>query len=456
MSVTNTATSTLAALLSNGGIGTGLNVQELVSQQIQIDSAPLTQLQGEQTTLNSQNSALSSIGADLIALQTAVNNLTDFSGALSAQQATSSDNSILTATADSTALPAVHNIVVQTLASTSAYYTNPATLPATGSTPLTTGGSFTIQAGSKSATITINSTNNTLTGLAAAVNSSAVAGSVTATVVQDSTGARLAIVSNSSGAAGDFTITDTGNSTGLTFTKPVTGANATLTVDGVPISSATNTVTGVLQGVTLNLAGANPGETVSLSIQPNVSQATTAFSQFVTAYNQVISDLNAQTAVDQTTGNTGVLGTDSTLSLIQDELFNAVNTAGNGSIANLGSIGLNLQNDGTIQVDSSTLSNALGSNFSAVQNFFQSPTAGAGQALSSALINLTDPTQGPVALDQQGIANNLNDLSNQISQIDANLAQEQQTLTAKYSAVNVVLQQLPLLQQQISSQLAAL
>jgi flagellar hook-associated protein 2 len=456
MGVTNTATSTLAALLSNGGIGTGLNVQELVSQQLQVDSAPLTQLQNEQTTLNSQNAALSTIGSDLSALQTAVNNLTDFNGALNSQQTTSSDNAILTASADSTAVPTVHNIVVKTLASTSAYYTSPTTLPATGNTSLATGGSFTVQAGSKSATITINTTNNTLAGLATAINNSAVGSAVTATVVQDSTGARLAIVSNTSGAAGDFTITDTGNSTGLSFIKPVTGANATLTVDGVPISSASNTVSGVLQGVVLNLAGANPGETVSLSVQPSTSQATIAINQFVTAYNQVISDLNAQTAVNPTTGNGGVLGTDSTLGLIQDELFNAVNTTGSGSIANLGSIGINLQNDGTIQVDSSTLSNALGSNFSAVQSFFQSTTSGAGQALSSALINLTDPTQGPVALDQQGISNNLNDLSNQISQIDANLAQEQQTLTAKYSAVNVVLQQLPLLQQQISSQLAAL
>ncbi len=86
-------------------------------------------------------------------------------------------------------------------------------------------------------------------------------------MIQDSCGARFAIISKSSGAPDDFTITDTGNSTGLTFTKPVTGTNASLTVDSIPISSATNGVSGVLQGVTLDLAGSNPSETVTLGVK---------------------------------------------------------------------------------------------------------------------------------------------------------------------------------------------
>ncbi len=154
------------------------------------------------------------------------------------------------------------------------------------------------------------------------------------------------------------------------------------------------------------------------------------------------------------TGSAGVLATDSTLNVVQDQLFNAVNYSASGSITSLATLGINLQNDGTLQVDSPTLSNALNSNFTAIQSFFQSTTTGAGQALSSALTNLTDPTQSPVALDQQGITNTQSDLTNQIANINANLAQEQQTLIDKYSNVNAILQTLPVLQQQISSQLA--
>jgi flagellar hook-associated protein 2 len=166
--------------------------------------------------------------------------------------------------------------------------------------------------------------------------------------------------------------------------------------------------------------------------------------------------LNAQTAVNPTTGSTGVLASDSTLGLVQDELFNGFNYSGTGAITSLGTLGLNLQNDGTIQLNTATLTSELNTNFSAVQNFFQSTTTGAGQALTAALSNLTDPTQGPIALDEQGIANTQQDLTSQINDINANLAQEQITLTNKYAAVNVVLQELPVLQQQISSQLASL
>jgi len=449
-------TSAVSTLLSNGGLGTGLNVSQLVSQTIAADSAPLTLLQDQQTTLTAENAALSNISDDLSSLQSAAYNLTNVVGGLSSQQANSSDSTILTATADGSAQQVVHSIVVKSLATTSAYYTNPATSPASGTAPLATGGTFTVTAGTQTASITIDSTNNTLNGLAAAINNSTVGSDVTATVVQDSTGASLAIISNSSGSAGDFNITDTGNSTGLNFTKPVTGANASLTVDGIPISSSTNTITGAVQGVTLDLAGANPGETVTLSVQADDTAATTTISQFVTAYNQVVSDLNAQTAVNLNTGSTGVLASDGTLSLVQDELFNAINYSGSGTISNLGSIGLNLQDDGTIQIDTATLTNALNTNYSAVQSFFQSTTTGAGQALTSALNNLTDPTQGPIALDEQGISATQLDITNQIDTINANLALEQTTLTDKFAAVNVILQQLPVLQQQISSQLASL
>lgn len=454
MGITNTATSALSSLLSNGGLGQGLNVQQLVSQQIQADSGPLTLLESQQTQLGSQTSALNTISADLLTLQGTVQSLSSLTGGLSSAQANSSDSSILTATADPTAQQAVHNIVVSSLATTASYYTNPATLPVSGTTPLATGGSFTIQAGSNSATITIDGSNNTLQGLVAAINNSAVGASVTASVIQDSTGARLAIVSNASGAPGDFTITDAGNSTGLNFTKPVSGVNASLKVDGVPISSATNTVTGVVQGVTLNLTGANPNETVSLTVQPDASTATSAINQFVVAYNQVVTDLNNQFAVNPVSGNAGILSNDSTLSLVQDQLFTAINFSQSGAIANLGSIGLDLQNDGTIQVDSATLANSLQGNFAAVQTFFQSTTTGVGQALTSALSNLTDATAGPIALDLQGISQQQSDLTSQISNIQYNLSIEQQDLVTKYSQVNAVLEQLPVLQQQISQQLA--
>src|SRR5208282_1742706 len=121
-------------------------------------------------------------------------------------------------------------------------------------------------------TVNITSANNTLTQLAASINNQN--DGITASVVQDANGARLALASNTSGAPGDLTVSN--NTTSLNFNKAVTGVNASLTVDGVPISSTTNTVSNVINGVTLSLAAPSPNTPVSLTVAPDTSQATSA------------------------------------------------------------------------------------------------------------------------------------------------------------------------------------
>ena len=149
-------------------------------------------------------------------------------------------------------------------------------------------GSFTLQVGSGAAsTVTIDST-DTLATLAAKVNNLDLG--VSASVVTDANGARLALVAKNSGAASDITVSA---SSGLGFTKAVTGSNASLTVDGVPISSASNIVSGVVPGVSFTLTGAAAGTQASIGISPNTEDAVKATNDFVTAYNKVITELNA-------------------------------------------------------------------------------------------------------------------------------------------------------------------
>ena len=146
---------------------------------------------------------------------------------------------------------------------------------------------------------------------------------VTASVITDASGARLALVANSSGSAANFTVASAG-STDYGFTQAATGVNASLTVDGISISSATNTVTGVIPGVTLSLLSANPGVDVSLGITPDTSQVQSALQQFVTDYNQLVSDLGAQFTFSSSTGSEGVLASDSTVRNLQSQVLAAL------------------------------------------------------------------------------------------------------------------------------------
>jgi flagellar hook-associated protein 2 len=441
---TSAATSSLAT-----SAGAGFNVQSMVQAAIAADSGPLYQMQQEQIDLQGQTAALNQLQTELTAQQTAVQALSDPAGAIYAQTTNSSDPSILTATAANGASSGNHTIVVNSLATTSSAYSSEF---ASSSTLLPTG-SFDVQVGSgTAATITVDSTNNTLSGIASTINNQNLG--VTASVITDANGARLALVSNTSGASGNITISN--DTVGLGFTQTA-GANASLTVDGVPISSGSNMVSGVITGVTLNLLSASPGTNVSLSVAPDNTQITNAINNFVSAYNTLISDVNSQFTVNPATQQAGVLASDSTVGMLQEQLLSMVNTSttGNNGIVNLSALGINMQNDGTLQVDTTTLDQNLSTNIAAVQNFFQnSSNTGFAQSLNTTLTQMADPATGLLSVDLTGIAQTQTDLSSQIADFQSYLNTEQQALTQQYSQVDAVLQQLPLLQSQIAQQLA--
>jgi flagellar hook-associated protein 2 len=414
--------------------------------------AELAVLQGEQSTLSTQQTALTSFATDVQTLQTAAFALTDPAGQLTDVAATSSNSNIVTASATAGTPAGTHSVVVTNLATTSSAYSSAV---ATSSTPIATG-TLSIQVGTGAAsTITVDDTNNTLDGLAQTINNANIG--VSASVVNDANGARLAIVSNTSGAPGNLTITA---STGLpTFTQAVTGVNANLTVDGIPISSTSNTVSGAINGVTLNLASQSPGTAVTLSVGPDVTQQETAINSFVTAYNTVVGDLNAQFSISSTTNAQGPLASDSTIELAQSEILGAASfaTTGNGAINSLGDLGITMNDDGTLSVNSSQLGAALQANSSAVQSFFQASNAGSfGANLSNSLTALADPVTGALTQDANGLAQTQTDLTQQISDFQDQINATQTQLTTEYDQVDATLQELPLLLSQVNSQLSSL
>jgi flagellar capping protein FliD len=152
---------------------------------------------------------------------------------------------------------------------------------------------------------------------------------------------------------------------------------------------------------------------------------------------------------------------------LQSQLLKGITTSitGNNGLVNLQSIGIHVQEDGTLTTaattppDSMNLNDALTNDFSAVQNLFQSTsssTPGVAQALNTALTSLTDPVNGPLNLDMSGINSQVTDLNTQISNFQYQLQQTQAQLTAEYDTINTTLEQLPETLAQINSQLNSL
>ncbi len=438
--------------------GQGIDVSSLVSQILSESSGQLTEWQSEQSTLQSQASDLNVLNSGLTNLATAVTALADPLGALTAQTATSSNTGVLTATAQTSAVAGNHSIVVTNLASAGTAYTEDFTGGANASILPTnaTTGEIDLQIGASTPVpiqITAGS-NDTLTTLASYINGQNLG--VNASVITDANGSRLALVSQTTGTPGALAITS--NNTNLTFDTPTGGLNAALTIDSVPYSSTTNTITGAIPGVTLNLTGSSP-DAVQLAVGPDATQATNAINNFVSAYNQVVSDINTEFTFNSSTNSQGPLAGDASLRQLQSSLLSdaAYSTPGNGGLVNLAALGINTNNDGTLTVDSSQLSSALASNPAAVQNFFQNASqTGFANAFNADLTNLTDPTQGLLNVDLAQNQTEQTNLATNITNFQTQLTAQQTALTAQYAAVNASLQAYPLLLQEMTETLATL
>lgn len=434
------------------GLNQGLNVQQTVQALVAAAEAPEKQLQAEEQSFTNQGSAVTNINNLLSSLQPAVQALQNPVGGLAATAATSSNSNVVTASTTPGAQAGAHTVTVTSLATTSAYDTNPL---ATGDTAFGTG-QFSLQVGSGTpVVVTVNSSNDTLNSLATYINSQNYG--VTASVITDANGARLGLVSNTSGTPGNLTIS--GNSTGLTFNQTVTGANSSITVDGVPLNTTSNTVTGAIPDVTLSLTGSSASP-ATVTVGADATQASAAVNNFISAYNAVIQAINTQFTYTPGASSQPPLFSDGVLQQVQQTLYNDVNYAitGNNGYNGLASLGITLQSDGTLQADSGTLANAISSNPAAVQNLFQQSTGANGFAINfgNDLMNLTNPASGPLYLDLQGINQNQQGLQNQINQFQANINQEAALWTQQYAQVNSLLQTLPLQLEQLNAELGNL
>jgi flagellar hook-associated protein 2 len=425
--------------------GAGFDVASTVTSILGIQQAIETPWKTQLSGLQAQDAVFTSLGTDLSTLTTSIQSLSDATGVLAEKQGSSSDTNVLTLTsADPTATAGSHTVVVGHLASTASEYSGPVADPTA-----VLSGSLTI-AGT---TIAIGSSNNTLATLSAAINSDALG--VTASVITDTNGSRLSLVSGSSGSAGQaiitgiqdhlsYTTATNSTPTAIGFTTGQSGVNASLTVDGLSISSASNTVTGAIPGVTFQLLSVPAtAENVQIQVTNDNSAIETAVQGFVTAYNAVNTDIGAQEK-NSSSGAAEPLFGNSTLSLLQTQLQSALlGGAASGSINSITQLGISVAQDGSLSFNSSALDSTLNSHFSDVLGFLQN-TGSFGQTLYTTLNNLgAQAPDGAIYLAQQQNAAQEASLNTNIANEEALLATEKTNLTTELNTANQVLQSIP-------------
>jgi flagellar hook-associated protein 2 len=329
---------------------------------------------------------------------------------------------------------------------------------ATGSGVTLQGGAAATFASSGSTSITINSSNNSLQGISDAINAANMG--VSATIVNDgsSTPYRLVLTSNNSGASNSLQVTTTGSAalntllaydpaTTENMTQTVAAQNANLTVNGIAITSASNTVANAIQGVTLTLNNTTTAP-ATLTVAHDTAAVSTAASNFVSAYNTLSSQLTSDVAYGNasTGAAAGALSGDGTVRMMQQQLQSIFDTAATpasgGSLQYLAQIGIGFQANGTLALDSTTLNSAMTSNFSDVSNLISSTTGFGTTGLGAWCNNNLSPGIGLIYNATQSINTTITSLNSNISDMQARNALLQATYTTEYSNLNTLLSSL--------------
>jgi flagellar hook-associated protein 2 len=420
--------------------GQGIDVASTVTQMVAQLQATETPYKTQLTSLQSQDTVISNLGSLLSTLSNDITGLNDPAGVLSGKQGSSSDtNTLALLSADTTATAGSHTVTVQDLAQTSTEASS-----AVGANDILSG-SFSFHIGNgTSQTVSVDPSNNTLAGLAATINQAGIG--VSASIVTDSSGSRLSLISQTDGAAGQITIDSNSLSDATTGAVSLIagqpGQDAQFTVDGIQTTSASNTITGAIPGVTMQLLGKSTTP-VQVQIDNDTSAVTTALSTMVNDYNAVVSALSAQEGNDASGSPEPLFGSP-IISQLQQMLSSALTTPSGTSLTSPTEIGLSLNSNGSLSLDTDQLTTALNDNYSGVQALFQN-TNSFGLNLEQA-VNSAGTSSTTSILSQAQTANSTaeTNLDSTISTMDARIATQQTSLTAELNAANQTLQEIPM------------
>lgn len=411
----------------SGGIGSGLDVNGLVSQLMALERRPLNLLEARKSAFNSQLSAFGRIKSDLDAFRSAASALRA-AGGFDLFKASAGDEKILSVTASSTASAGPHSINVTSLARAQIQVAN--TGRADTSSALNLSGDLTFAFGTSNFSVTIEA-GASLADIQGAINSATGNTGVTASILNDGTanGNRLVLTAKNSGTDNAVTV---GGSLAADFGFAVTvpAANAVIDVDGViGIVKQSNTVTDVIPGVTLQLR--SEGSTTATVTRDNDAIATKV-TAFVDAYNKLattIGDLRKKGGVLEADG-----AARSVLTELQGEFNTALAVSGTG-FSYLAEVGVTFGKDGKLSLDKSALNSALDKNLNGVAALFADQTHGFATRLYNRANGMLQ-SDGLIDSREDGLNERIRFTDNNMDQMKVRLVTIERRFRTQFAALD--------------------
>ncbi len=420
------------------GLISGLNTTEVINKLLEIERAPIRRLEARKAEVNARASAWRALSTKLTTLEDRAATLTTGLTYL-AVRASSTDPSVVVASASPGAPLGTYPLTVNRLASahqisTDTFVDKDAQIFGTGT--------LTITVGTTSTQVPIGAGQNSLAGIASAVNASGAG--VSASVVQVDGGYRLLLTSKTTGAQGAVSVDATnlsGGSAVLSFPHEVNPAQDAEVVLGtgsgaVTVHRPSNVISDLIPGVTLALGGTGTG---TVTVEWDREAVKRSVREFVTAYNELVDALARYGRYDATTGQRGALQGDGTLQRIQAQLPEGVlrTEVSDQVLKRLADLGVQLGRDGRLTLDESKLSEALQGRFDEARRVLE--------VLGSRMRDLADGftrTGGPVELALDGLEVRLRSLDRQVSTWEARVEQKRQQLMRTFTNLERALGQL--------------
>lgn len=378
-----TTSTSATGSINFGGLASGLDTTSIISTLVAAESVPLTALKTKAGNVSSASSTVSSFSSSLSALADAATALSTASG-FNAFTATSSAPSAVVATTTGNATGGSYDISVSQLAKAQRTYSDP---QASSTGPLGMSGTLNLTVGSNTPIALTITSGQSLTDIAAAISSSGAR--VTASVVYDGSQYRLQVAGLDTGAANAVTFGESGTSLGLSTPANTyqNAQDAKMTVDGIAVTRPNNQIVGVIPGVTLALTGTTTS-TASVNVASDPTTLTGKIQSFVSAYNSAVSALHFATGYGSTAASNTVLQNDPAMRSAMDQITSVLDQVvpgSTGKYTTLGSVGVNLQNDGSLLLDSSKLSAAVADDPTSVSKLFVTDSSNGSNGIMSTL-----------------------------------------------------------------------
>jgi len=431
--------------LTATGLGSGLDVKSIVEQLVAAERQPVAnRLNLQEARTNAELSALGQFKSALSSFRDSLDSLSDIT---KFQQRTTavSDDTLIAASADSAAVPGNYSLEVTALATRGKL----ASGAFASSSAVVGNGTLNISVNGLTSSIIIPEAASTLADVRDAINDAPDNPGVDATIINAADGAYLVLSSRETGASQGISVQSVGGDGGLDqlVYDPLSGTNpmtqieaptdATVIIDGFTITNGTNSLTGAIEGVTIDLLEAAPGTPVSLSVGLDDNAAKAAVGSFVNAYNGLIDVVSQVTSFDAESGEAGPLLGDATVRGIKDrlrrELGSAVDALGDG-FRTLTDIGITTQASGKLELDEGRLSDVITADFDGVGELFASED-GVAVRLFGILESALSSTS-TINLRETGLKDRLEFLGEERVELDERMERVQARLLDQFNAMD--------------------